>query len=117
MEVQQVMYMLMVRDMERAVSFYTNVIGFRRRVVEPRWSELAFGDFTLALHIASGDGEQRKDSALSITVTGIESACREVEAAGGRVIKPPRESDFGGLRVAVVADTDGNHLELGEHTR
>ncbi len=115
MEVQQVMYMLMVEDMERAVRFYTDVMGFRARVAEARWSELAFGDFTLALHIAVDDGEGRKGRGLSISVADIEAACREVEAAGGQVINPPQEGDFPGLTVALVADTEGNALELGEH--
>ena len=119
MEVQQVMYMLMVEDMERAVRFYTDVMGFRARVAEERWSELAFGDFTLALHIAVGDGAEgkgQKGRGLSISVVDIEAACREVEAAGGQVINPPQEGDFPGLKVALVADTEGNAMELGEHT-
>ena len=110
--------MLMVQDMERAVSFYTNVIGFRRRSVDPRWSELAFGDFTLALHIEDGEsGGERKSTGLSFTLRDLDSACREVEAAGGTVINPPHETHIEGLRLAVVADSEGNNLELGEHTR
>ena len=117
MEVEQVLCMLMVSDMERAVDFYTNVIGFRRRSVQPRWSELAFGDFTLALHIEDGGSGERKSTGLSFTVRDIDAACGEVEAAGGKVINPPHESHIDGLRLAVVADSEGNNLELGEHSR
>ena len=117
MEVEQVLYMLMVKDMERAVDFYTNVIGFRRRSVEPRWSELAFGDFTLALHIEEGGSREQKRTGLSFTVRNLDAACREVEAAGGKVITPPHEAHIEGLRLAVVADSESNNLELGEHTR
>ena len=117
MEVEQVMYILMVRDMDRAVDFYTGVIGFRGRSVTPRWSELAFGDFTLALHIDDGDGGERKSIGLSFTVRDLDSVCREVEAAGGKVINAPHDGDIEGLREAVVADSEGNRLEFGEHTR
>ena len=102
--------------MERAVRFYTNVVGFKGHLSRPRWNELAFGDFTL--HIDDGDGDgQRKISGLSFTVRDLDSACKDVEAAGGKVISPPQESHIGGLRLAVVADSEGNNLELGEHTR
>ena len=50
MEIQQVMYILMVQDMDQMVDFYTSVIGFRQRSVSSNWSELGFGDFTLSLH-------------------------------------------------------------------
>ena len=116
MEVQRIMFMAMVKDMERAVGFYTDVIGFRQRSRSPNWSELAFGDFTLALHIDVGSGAKRNRTGLSITVTDIESACREIAAAGGEVINPPRKSDFEGLTVALVADPEGNKLELGEYS-
>ena len=116
MEVQKVLYILMVQEMERAVEFYTNVIGFRRRLAEPRWTELTFGDFTLALHVEDGDIGERKSTGLSFTVNDVDSACSEVEAAGGKVITPPHEGNIERLRLAVVADSEGNNLELGQYT-
>ncbi len=113
MEVERVMYLMLVRDMDRAVGFYTDVIGFRGRSVSPRWSELAFGDFTLALHIDDGDSEAQKSTGLSFTVADIDSACREVEAAGGKVVKPPYDSHIEGLKLAMVVDSEGNSLEFG----
>ena len=114
MEVQRVMYILLVKDMERAVRFYTKVIGFKGRFSRPRWNELVFGDFTLALHIDEGDAEPRS-TGLSLTVTDIDAACREIEAAGGKVIGPPHDTHIPGLRLATTLDSEGNPLELGEH--
>ncbi len=91
------MYLLMVQDMDRAVDFYTNVIGFQKRSASPGWSELAFGDFTLALH-GGGSGEGKK-TGLSFTASDLDSACEEVEAAGGKVIKAPYEGPVAGLRL------------------
>ena len=113
MDVERVLFILMVQDMDRAVDFYTNVVGFRRRSVSPRWSEPAFGDFTLALRIGSGE---MKGTGLSFTVADLDSACREVEAGGGKVIKAPFAGDIAGLRLALVADSEGNNLEFGQHT-
>jgi predicted enzyme related to lactoylglutathione lyase len=114
MDIEQVLYMLMVEDMGRSVDFDTNVIGFRERSVSPQWSELAFGDFTLALHVGEA---QSKSTGLSFTVNDLDLACKEVEAGGGKVVKGPFDGDIAGLRLAVVADSEGNVLEFGQHAR
>ena len=114
MDVEKVMYMLTVQDMDRAVDFYTNVIGFRPRSREAWWSELAFGDFKLALH--GGGAGSGRETGLAFTVGDLDSACREVEAGGGKVVKAPYEGDIPGLRLAIVADVEGNSMELGQHT-
>lgn len=116
MDVQQVLCQLMVQEMDRAVDFYTNVIGFRRRSVSPRWSELAFDDFTLALHIEDGGGGEQRRTGLSFTVGDLDAACREIEAAGGKLVSPPHETHIEGLRLAIVADGEGNILEFGQYT-
>ncbi len=115
MEVERVMYMLLVKDMERAARFYTDVVGFKGHLANPRWNELAFGDFTLALHIDEGDAEPT-GSGLSLTVRDIDAACLEIEAAGGTVVSPPHESHIPGLRLAQTLDSKGNSLELGQHS-
>lgn len=43
-----------VRDMDGAVKFHRDVLGLPLKFQSPEWSELATGDTTLALHIASG---------------------------------------------------------------
>lgn len=50
MKIQNVKYMLMAQDMERAIAFYRDVIGLKPTVVSPFWSELTFGDSIVALH-------------------------------------------------------------------
>lgn len=44
-----------VGDMERAVKFYTEQLGFALRFQSPGWSELETGETTLALHSASAE--------------------------------------------------------------
>ena len=114
MDVEKVMYILMVQDTDRSVDFYTKVMGFANRSHSSNWSELTFGDFTLAVH-GGGSGEA-KSTRLAFTVTDIDSACRDVEAGGGTVVKAPFAGDIPGLTQAVVADADGNRLELGQYT-
>ena len=42
-----------VSDMNRAVKFYRDVLGFRLKFESPGWSEFVTGETTLALHPAS----------------------------------------------------------------
>ena len=114
MEIEKVIYILMVRDMERMVDFYTDVIGFRKRSASPYWSELAFGDFTLALH--HGGNTDTNSTGLSFTVTDIDAACKAVVAAGGTVTTSPQDGPIPGLIIAAVSDSEGNTIEFGQHT-
>ena len=52
---------------------------------------------------------------LSFEVDDIDEACREIEAAGGSIVHPPRDGGIPGLRLADVADPDGNRIQLGKH--
>ena len=111
MNIEQVMYILMVEDMDRMADFYERTLGFGPRSRSPRWSELTFGDFTLALHI----GSSGKQTGLSFTVSDLDEACKLVVQGGGTILKAPADGDFPGLRLAVVADPEGNPLDLGHH--
>ena len=42
-----------VSDMNRAVKFYRDVLGFQLKFESPGWSEFVTGERTLALHPAS----------------------------------------------------------------
>ena len=45
----------------------------------------------------------------------IDEACRELEAAGGSIVHPPRDGGIPGLRLAEVTDPDDNRIQLGNH--
>ena len=50
MQLEQVIYMLMVQDMNRAIAFYQDVIGLNLKSYSPGWSEFTLGDSTVALY-------------------------------------------------------------------
>jgi len=112
MVVTKILYMLWVSDMARAVGFYRDVMGLAVRSQSPGWSELTLGDSTIALHV--GRNEKQHMSGLSFEVDNIDAACREIGAAGGSILNPPHDGDFPGLRLADVADQDGNRMQLGQ---
>ena len=113
MELQRVFYMIMAQDMDRAVAFYGDVMGLSVTSKFPRWSEMALDGAIVAIHIGGG-GRQNRTS-LSFTVGNIESACEEVKAGVGRVVKGPTLEDHVPLKLALVADTEGNVVKLGEY--
>ena len=109
MNVERVAVMLIAQDMDRAVAFYRDVVGLEARSQSERWTEFAFGDAVVALHIG-GQGESNK-TGLAMTVSDIDSACREVEAGGGKVLKAPYVEDHVSLKLAYLEDTEGNGFE------
>jgi len=115
MQIESVVFMLMAQDMDRAVAFYRDVVGLDARSTSPGWSEMARGDATVALHVG-GDDEFR-DTGLSFQVGGIDSACLEVQRGGGRVVKAPEDRPDQRIRLAHLADTEGNGFTMTQFIR
>ena len=112
MDIQKVVFMLMAQDMDRAIAFYTDVIGLEVRFQSPNWTELACGDAVVALH-GEGDGEF-KSTGLGFTVADVDSACKEVSEGGGKVITGPSERPGEPIILAHLSDTEGNGFELAQ---
>ena len=106
MKVRKTLYMLMVQDMERGVRFYRDVLGLDVKLHTPGWSELTLGDSTVALH-GGGTGERTK-TGLSFEVEDIDDACRQVQDGGGQLLRGPILRDSEGIRLADLADPEGN---------
>lgn len=113
MQVTKVLYMLWVSDMDKSVGFYRDVIGLDAKVQSPGWSELAFGNATVALHLGSDDNYRM--TGLNFEVSAIDTACRELESAGGHVVDGPYDGGVPGLRLADVEDLDGNRFQFSYH--
>ena len=111
-DIQKVVFMLMAQDMDRAIAFYTDVIGLEVRFRSPNWTELTYGDAVVALH-SGGDGEFNS-TGLGFTVVDIRAACREVSAGGGKVVSGPSERPGEPIMLAHLADTEGNGFELAQ---
>jgi predicted enzyme related to lactoylglutathione lyase len=101
-----------VGDMNRAVQFYRDVLGFQLKFESPEWSEFVTGETTLALHPAS-----QKNPAgaieLGFTVPDVEKFHKEVSARGVRFTLPPTKQDYGGV-LAQFADSEGGYCSVGQ---
>ena len=100
-----------VSDMNRAVKFYRDVLGFQLKFESHGWSEFVTGETTLALHPAS-----QKNAAgnieLGFTVTDVQEFHKEMGAKGVQFTMPPTKQDYGGL-LARFVDSEGGHSSVG----
>ena len=77
----------MVHGMERAVTFYRDVMGLEEVFSSDDWSELVFGDAIVALH-SGGDGSP-SPTGLNIQVEDIQSAYQDISEAGCDFLAEP----------------------------
>jgi predicted enzyme related to lactoylglutathione lyase len=113
MTVTKAYFMLHVVDMDRAAAFYREGVGLDVRFVSPEWSEFAWGDATVALH-GGASSTERRVTGLGFEVDNLEAACKRVAAAGGAIVTPPSDRPGEPIRLADVADTEGNVFSLAE---
>ncbi|WP_207063374.1 lactoylglutathione lyase [Motiliproteus sp. SC1-56] len=117
--------MLRVSDLEKAISFYTDMLGMRllRRRDYPE------GKFTLAF---LGYGEEAQESVLELThnwevtsydlgtgfghiaigVDDVYAACDRIKSKGGHVLREPGPMKHTNSVLAFIEDPDGYRIEL-----
>jgi lactoylglutathione lyase len=121
--------MLRVGDLERSITFYTEVLGMRLL----RRKDYPGGRFTLAF---VGYGEENDTTVLELThnwdtstyeigsgyghiaigVADIHGVCEQIRAKGGRVAREPGPMKNGTTVIAFVEDPDGYRVELIEQS-
>lgn len=104
---------LWVQDTGRAVAFNTGVVGLSERFNSPGWSELSWGDTIIALH-GVGDASA-KETGLSPQIDDLDAACAHIASGGGEVIDPPADRPGEPVRLAQIADSEGNRLVLTQY--
>jgi predicted enzyme related to lactoylglutathione lyase len=103
-----------VADLTRALTFYTEVLGFTER--------FRFGDYagveyqTVQIHL-SGPGSSNKrqvgQGGIYIFCDGVDEYYEQVAARGAAIQAPPQDYEYG-LRDFVVEDPDANLVTFGQ---
>jgi len=119
--------MLRVGDLERSVTFYTEVLGMKllRRTDRPEQKySLAFVGYddeerTAVLELTYNTGVERYDLGtafghIAIAVPDAVRACDEVRKRGGRVTREAGPVKGGSTVIAFVEDPDGYKIEFIE---
>lgn len=117
--------MLRVGNLDRSLSFYTDVLGMKLL----RRKDYPDGRFTLAF---VGYGDEDRNTVLELThnwdtegyelgdgyghialgVDDVHAACERIRAAGGKVVRAPGPMKHGTTILAFVEDPDGYRIEL-----
>jgi len=101
-----------VKDMERAYTFYNEILGLVPDTRSSGWSTLKCGDFLLALHILpAGSAGLVPHAGLNLEVDNLDDAVKEVEAGGG-IVHKLRAVPEAPVRLAEISDPEGNNIEL-----
>jgi catechol 2,3-dioxygenase-like lactoylglutathione lyase family enzyme len=110
MQVEQVDFVsIPTRDVARAVSFYSDVLGLPES--EYLEGEVEAPNVTLSFWSPERDGEPFVANAAGVAfrVEDVEAACAELRAAGGEVVGI---DDTGVCHMGFCKDLDGNTLIL-----
>jgi uncharacterized glyoxalase superfamily protein PhnB len=105
MQGTQIRYVIkFVADMDKAVKFHSDVLGFALKFESQ-------GETTLALHPASDKNPAGKVE-LGFTVSDVEAFYRDMSAKGVLFSMPSKKQDFGGV-LAQFVDSEGAHCSVG----
>lgn len=110
-----------VNDQEKALDFYTNVLGFEKRQDAPmgeglRWLEVAPPGSPVIVNLIHGYGGWEPDrvgksTGIILTANDVRATVEDLRAKGVAVTMEPQSLDWG--TNAMIADPDGNSFVIG----
>lgn len=109
--------MVVVKDMDRSVAYYRDVLGLKLLFKQSNWSQFDAGNILIGLH---PEGEEVKVSpttgmSFGIYVDDVTATSAEIKRRGGHIAIQPRNEPFG--RWALAKDPDGYNIQLVEMAR
>jgi len=111
-EIENVTIIVYVVDLDRAVQFYHEVLGFQIGFRKDGWCEMRHHGTTIGLR--GGKGKPSGRTGIAIQVPNIQEALDRIARSGGSVVENPRRRDNLGIYYGVVLDTEGNELMLSQ---
>jgi catechol 2,3-dioxygenase-like lactoylglutathione lyase family enzyme len=100
-------------DLERAVAFYRDRLGFQERYrLEDRFATVGLGPFELGLTPVE-DLEPPGRAYLWLYCDDVDAEVEALRSAGVEIAREPADMDWG-ERMASVRDPDGNEILLGQ---
>jgi uncharacterized glyoxalase superfamily protein PhnB len=102
-------------DLERAVAFYCDRLGFDERYrLEDRFAVVGLGELGLGLTPVE-ELEPPGRASLWLYCDDVDAETETLREAGVEVVREPADMDWG-ERMAAIRDPDGNEIYLGERT-
>ena len=103
--------LLHVFDMEKALSFYRDALGFPVRFASDDYVEFDLSPATIALHRADSLENSTRGAGLFILVDDVDALVERLSRRGLEPIHPLTDQDFG-YRTVMYLDPNGNKVEL-----
>jgi lactoylglutathione lyase len=110
-----------VNDQDRALDFYTNVLGFERRTDMPfegryRWIEVGPPGATINVNLIHGYGGWEpervgKMTGILLRADNVRETIEQLRARGVKITMEPQTFDWG--TNAMIEDPDGNSFVVG----
>lgn len=106
--------MVVVKDMDRSIKFYRDVLGLKVKTRTPEWTALDAGNIEIGLHAESKHLHVRptESASFAFLVPDIQQAVDHLKANQVRILMPPKQESFGWL--CVFTDPDGYHIQLNQ---
>jgi predicted enzyme related to lactoylglutathione lyase len=107
-----------VKDMNRAVKFYSEAFGMQKAFGDEYWTSMRLGNYNIGLHGTEGDEVpttprdahgQNCGGTLTLESDDIAADRAQIEKAGGKILGDI-EQPWG--HMLVFEDVDGNVLKL-----
>jgi len=105
---------LIVKDMDRSLVFYRDVVGMAVEMHTPFWSSLSAGNVSLGLHPESNHVKVSPSMGCTFgfEVEDIQATVQELKGKGVAMQLEPKRESFGWL--AVFSDPDGYAVQLAQ---
>ena len=108
---------LPVADQNKALRFWTEIMGFKVMTDQPlgkqRWIELSIGTSQTGLVLFTPDGHENRIGTFfngSFSCDDVEATFRQLSAKGVEFVSPPKTETWG--TSAIFKDWEGNQFVL-----
>ena len=108
-----VKYMIEAADMDRAVSFYRDILGFEAAIVSPYWSEMTLAGSVIGIH--GGGDLSEKSTGISLQYEDVDAAYERALAGGASAVHAPESREGEPIILASIRDTEGNLLMMTQY--
>jgi predicted enzyme related to lactoylglutathione lyase len=95
-----------VSDLKKAMDFYGNILGLKKRDEWSNYATFNIGDMMLGL-----DPAPKAELQIYMTVPDVDKAYSTLKEKGVKFLTKPKDQYWGG-RTAMFADPDGNKFIL-----
>ncbi len=104
---------VIVSDLDRAVAFYRDIMGFELLFAEPEFHYAGFrlGDIRFSIAVSPDENYAYRNTGIGFFVADVDATHADLAARGVHFTMPPGKQPWGGY-MAMFTDPDGNGFYL-----